>query len=76
MYKAAHAILTEAPTTPQRQQWASSVLEAGSASASIGRFVRYALGNPTIQIAGADATDGDIEFVVNSLISVLIGDAS
>lgn len=73
MYAAAHAIINESPTTPERQQWAKSVVEGGTASPEVGRFVRYALGNPTVQSAGAAVTDNDIQFIVNSLVTELIG---
>lgn len=72
-FKAAHAIINETPTTPERQQWAYAVLDGGVNSVEVGRFARYAIGNPVVQAVGADVTDGDLEFIVNSLVTVLIG---
>lgn len=76
MLAAAHAVANESPTTADRQQWASVVLTTGADGAETGRFVRYVLGNATVAASGAAAPDSDIQFVVNSLVTVLVGAVS
>lgn len=73
---AAEDIENEDPGTPNhetRLAWAETVLAGGAPDEADKIMWRVGL-NPTIAAAGEEgATDGDIQFVVNSLLDLLIG---
>ena len=66
---AASQVLAEAPSTPNhvaRFAWAQTALLSPEA---VGEQMGWAiLSNATVQEAGEDATDNDIQFVVNTFI--------
>ena len=79
---AAEDIENEDPATPNheaRLAWAESMLAGGvwnadPATADETDKIMWRVGlNPTIAAAGENATDNDIQFVVNSLLDMLIG---
>ena len=79
---AAEDIENEDSATPNheaRLAWAESMLAGGvwnadTATADEADKIMWRVGlNPTIAAAGEDATDNDIQFVVNSLLDMLIG---
>ena len=74
---AASQIVAEAPETENhanRLTWANTVLlgSVGEVEALSMAHLRYGLAtNATLQSAGDDATDNDVQFVVNSQINTL-----
>jgi hypothetical protein len=67
--KAAADIYNEAPDTANhanRLTWSRAVMANPPAMAA--RMVWSVLENPTIQAAPGEAVDGDVQYVVNSLI--------
>jgi hypothetical protein len=73
---AAQAILSEATSTDNhaaRLLWARAALVNPQEEAT--RMMWGILGNPTIQNAGAASTDGDVQWVVNSLINTFAAGA-
>ena len=56
----------------ERLAWANGILAShqGMVDAATSMFL-YFLSNATIQASGDDATDNDIEFVVNSFINTM-----
>jgi hypothetical protein len=72
-WKAAQDILAEPTNTPNyevRRGWAITVLQ-GTVRATPRQFAVQVLRNATIAANPAAATDGDIQFQVNSIISDL-----
>jgi hypothetical protein len=73
--KAAYAIVNEdAGTTnhANRLTWANAILDGtvGEVEAAAMKHLRYAIAsNATLQSAGDEATDNDVEYVVNSQIN-------
>ena len=70
---AANAVINEDPGTANhanRLVWAQAALASreGLSAAADEMFVGVC-SNPTIQTTGNDATDNDIQFVVNSLVN-------
>lgn len=51
-----------------RLAWAKAVLVAEPGNALIKHVYRFVLSNATVLAAGAEATDNDLQFVVNSII--------
>lgn len=71
--KAAVAIMAEALSTAghaERVVYAKTVLDG---AASVEEATRNVVTNPTIEAAGLAATDGDIEFTVNSMFNAFAG---
>ena len=69
--KAAWDIRNEPSNTPghaQRLTWANAVLTSYQGASTFYDYATF-LSNPTIQTAGNEATDNDIQFVVNSLVN-------
>jgi len=69
--KAATDILNEAPATPnhtERVAWANVALVGAEDVAE--QMLWSIVQNATIQAAGLDSTDNDIQFVVNSFIDL------
>ena len=73
---AAYNILNEDPGTENhanRLVWANAVIggETADVEAKAVQHLRYAVAsNATIQATGNDATDNDVQFVVNSQINI------
>jgi len=74
---AAEAVRNEAASTAnhaERFEWAVSLLSsARQPEAEAERAMWIFLQNATIQTAGEDATDNDIQFVSNGLVDFLAG---
>ena len=73
-WKAAQDILGEDPSTQNygaRRGWATNILQ-GFAKITPRQLAVQVLRNATIAANAASATDGDIQFQVNSIISDLV----
>lgn len=71
MWKAAQDISAEAPGTPERMDWATRILQ-DRANITPRQLAMQVLRNPTIAAAPASASDGDIQFQVNSVLPALL----
>ena len=75
--KAATDILNEAAGTEnhgQRLQWSRKILRSGGAAAEGEKMIWEVLANAAIQAAPTNATDNDVQFVVNSLLNTFAGE--
>lgn len=75
LLRAAYDVRNENTLTPNhlaRDNWASRVLD-GAQPIDLGRIAIGVVLNPSIGAAGASATDADIQFQVNSMVSDLVG---
>lgn len=74
MWKAAQDIMAEDPQTADHQRrvsWATSVMR-DAVAITPKQLAMQVLGNATIAANPGAASDGDIQFQVNSVISVLL----
>lgn len=74
MWQAAQDIANEAPTTADhqaRKDWSTRVLQ-DRANITPRQLAMQVLRNATIAAAGTTATDGDLQFQVNSVLNDII----
>jgi hypothetical protein len=75
IHKAAVDVLAEATNTPNynnRRAWAiKATTELSSPMNESERWIWKVLENTTIQASPGTATDGDVQFVINSIVDVM-----
>jgi hypothetical protein len=71
VWKAATDVLNDSNASAQRRTWAANALRGDMGAEQKRRVAIRCLMNPTIAAAGLNASDNDVQFVVNGLIAEL-----